>query len=280
MATKSLVRSASYQLPIPEFFTRLTKSRMNDLWWPNYQELASTALDWRKKHSIKSPALDQVKVALVGIDQQLTFIHPQAQLPVSGAVEDSIRFCEFLYRNLAVISQVVMTMDTHTAWQIFHQIFLVDDKGNHPNPHTLVLDAEIKAGKWRIAPEVAYAVFGDANKYPALVQYLSHYSKELAASAAKYPLITWPFHAMLGGIDHALVPAIHEAVLFHSIARGRRTQFEIKGGQPLSEAYSPYGEEVQKDHNGKPVGQKNTAMFELLSKFEANGQLKLHHPNS
>jgi nicotinamidase-related amidase len=28
----------------------------------------------------------------------------------------------------------------------------------------------------------------------------------------KYPLMVWPYHAVLGGNEHALVPSVHEAL--------------------------------------------------------------------
>ena len=38
-----------------------------------------------------------------------------------------------------------------------------------------------------------------------------HYVEKLTADG-KYPLIIWPYHAMLGGIGHALVANVEEAV--------------------------------------------------------------------
>ena len=43
---------------------------------------------------------------------------------------------------------------------------------------------------------------------------------------------------MLGGIGHALVASVEEAVFFHSIVRKSQTQFELKGENPLTENYS------------------------------------------
>ena len=79
MSTINASRSVLSELPIPDFFTEKTLPRMNDIWWPDYQDLATLALEWKKKHDILSPAMDEMKIALVGIDQQLTFIHPKAQ---------------------------------------------------------------------------------------------------------------------------------------------------------------------------------------------------------
>ena len=39
------------------------------------------------------------------------------------------------------------------------------------------------------------------------------------AAGGKFALTVWPYHAMLGGIGHALVSAVEEAMFFHAIAR-------------------------------------------------------------
>ena len=49
---------------------------------------------------------------------------------------------------------------------------------------------------------------------------------------------------MLGGIGHALVSAVEEAVFFHGIARQSQPAFVIKGDDPLTEHYSALGPEV------------------------------------
>ena len=45
---------------------------------------------------------------------------------------------------------------------------------------------------------------------------LVHYTRALA-EGGKYQLTIWPYHALLGGIGHALVSAVEEAFFFHGI---------------------------------------------------------------
>ena len=73
----------------------------------------------------------------------------------SGAVDDNRRLAEFLYRNLAAITQVFPSLDTHHAMQIFHAIWLVDDGGAHPAPYTLVSPEDVADGRWQVNPAVA-----------------------------------------------------------------------------------------------------------------------------
>ena len=52
--------------------------------------------------------------------------------------------CRFIYRNLGTITEIDPTMDTHTAMQIFHPIFLVNDAGEHPQPLTPIALEEVE----------------------------------------------------------------------------------------------------------------------------------------
>lgn len=58
---------------------------------------------------------------------------------------------------------------------------------------------------------------------------------------------------MLGGIGHALVPAVEEALFFHNLVRHSQTHFEIKGDNPLTENYSALRPEVLDDAQDNPL---------------------------
>jgi len=73
---------------------------------------------------------------------------------------------------------------------------------------------------------------------------LAEYTRRLA-EGGKYDLTIWPYHAMLGGIGHALASGVEEAIFFHGIARRSRPDFRVKGDNPLTEHYSVLGPEVR-----------------------------------
>jgi nicotinamidase-related amidase len=266
------------ELPIPAYFDA---SKVGEVWRVPYQERAAEAKSWAKQHNI-TPALDdQKRICLLIIDPQNTFCIPEFELFVGGrsgkgAVEDNIRLCEFIYRNLGVISSIAPTMDTHTAMQIFHPIFWVNAAGEHPAPATIITLDDVKAGVWQVNPGVAYNVAN--NDYEKLQQHAFHYVKKLSGNG-KYPLTVWPYHSMLGGIGHALVSAVEEALFFHNIARCSQTIFELKGNNPLTENYSVLRAEVLEDTNGQPIAQKNVNLIKQLLEFDAvivAGQAKSH----
>jgi nicotinamidase-related amidase len=84
---------------------------------------------------------------------------------------------------------------------------------------------------------------------------------------------------MLGSIGHALVPAVEEAIFFHSIARHSQPDFQVKGDNPFTEHYSVLGPEVLEGPGGEPIAQKNVKFIERLLQFDAviiAGQAKSH----
>jgi nicotinamidase-related amidase len=219
-------------------------------------------------------------VCLVAIDVQNTFCIPDFELFVAGrsgtaAVDDNRRLCEFVYRNLGTISDVVASLDTHHAMQVFHAIWLVDEHGDHPAPYTLVSAQDVESGRWRFNHAAADAL-GFEPGYAE--RHLAEYTRRLA-EGGKYDLTVWPYHAMLGGIGHALVSAVEEAIFFHGIARRSRPDFRVKGDNPLTEHYSVLGPEVLEGPDGERLGAKDTALVEKLLTFDAvvvAGQAKSH----
>ncbi|MFE1748851.1 isochorismatase [Coleofasciculus sp. H7-2] len=265
------------QLPIPPHFD----AKVGEVWRVPYQQRAADAREWAKKHQISAAAEDKTRICLLLIDVQNTFCIPDFELFVggrtgTGAVDDNLRLCEFIYRNLGVISAIAPTMDTHTAMQIFHPIFWINDAGEHPTAAvTMITPEDVHQGVWKVNPAVAGIVGVD---YAELASHALHYVKHLS-EAGKYPLTVWPYHSMLGGIGHALVSAVEEALFFHCIARNSQTQFEIKGDNPLTENYSVLRAEVLESVNGRPIAQKNTSLIQQLLAFDAviiAGQAKSH----
>jgi nicotinamidase-related amidase len=221
-----------------------------------------------------------MRIGLLPIDCQLTFCGREFELYVggrsgTGATDDTRRLCEFIYRNLNLITAIHPTLDTHTAMQVFFDLFWVDENGQHPAPMTMISRADVETGKWRVDPAVASGLGLD---YMALQRHARHYVAELE-TRGKYLLTVWPYHAMLGGIGHALVPALEEACFFHTQARHSPLGLEIKGGNPLTENYSVLRPEVMSGPTGAPIAQKNARFIEKLLRYDIviiAGQAKSH----
>jgi nicotinamidase-related amidase len=262
-------------LPLPP---HVDLARVGEVWRVEYETRFADATAWAAEHGLAAATQDETRVCLLVVDAQNTFCTPGFELFVAGrsgtgALDDSRRLCAFVYHHLDVITQTVVTLDTHQPFQIFHAPFLVDADGRHPDPSTLVTTEDVAAGRWRIDAAAAELL-----ELERADEHLTAYVAALA-QGGKYDLTIWPFHAMLGGIGHALVSAIEEALFFHAIARRSQTRFEIKGRQPLTEHYSVLGPEVLHGADGNPLGERNTALVEHLAGFDAvlvAGQAKSH----
>jgi nicotinamidase-related amidase len=264
-------------LPVPDFFDA---QNVGVVWRIPYEERARGARDWAGQHALLPASADSTKTWLMLIDVQNTFCIPEFELYVGGrsgdgAMEDNARLCEFIYRKLGRITHITATMDTHKTMQVFHAIFFVDQDGNHPAPYTDIHASELRDGKWTFNPALS-SQFGMAPEYGQ--QMMIHYAEELEKKS-KFALTIWPYHAMLGGIGHALVSSVEEAIFFHSIARVAQADIEIKGDKPFTENYSVIGPEVLTGPMGEILGTHNQKFIEQLQQFDRliiAGQAKSH----
>jgi nicotinamidase-related amidase len=242
------------QLPLPPHWDPDSITEVRKV---PYEERAAQAAGWAREHAVQPAREDTNRVCLLLVDCQNTFCTPGFELFVPGAPDDNRRLCEFVYRNLAAITQIVPTLDTHHTLQVFHASWLVDAEGLHPAPYTVVSVQDVENGVWRAAD-------------PAEQQRLLEYVRALEAGG-RYQLTVWPYHAMLGGIGHALVSAVEETVFFHAIAREISPAFQVKGDDPRTEAYSALGPEFG--------GRRNDKLVDLLRSFDRvllAGQAKSH----
>jgi nicotinamidase-related amidase len=265
------------ELPLPPHYD---PDRVREVWRVPYEDRAREAVAWADEHELRPAADDGFRVCLVTVDVQNTFCIPGFELFVAGrsgtgAVDDNRRLCEFLYRNLGTISELVPTLDTHRALQVFHPLWLVDQNGRHPPPYTLVSPEDVESGRWRVNPEAVESVGFEADYAQ---RQLLHYTRKLAETG-KYNLTIWPYHALLGGIGHALVSSVEEAIFFHTVARSSQPNFQPKGQNPLTEHYSVFGPEVTEGPDGETIAGLNEALIQELLAFDAvivAGQAKSH----
>ena len=261
---------------LPAYFD---PKKVSEIYRVPYEDRAEDAGLWRDEHGVAPSASDEHRVGLLLVDVQNTFCIPEFELFVAGrsgiaAVEDNTRLCRFIYENLSSITRIHATLDTHTAMQIFHSVFLIDDAGNHPEPMTAVSLEDVESSRWKVNPRVSVELGVDQ-------EYLIHYCRSLSRDGF-YSLMVWPYHAMLGGVGHALVSAVEEVLFFHNMVRSSQTGFEVKGVHPLTENYSALRPEVLDDAHGEKLDESNRpngALIDELLGYDAlivAGQAKSH----
>jgi nicotinamidase-related amidase len=257
------------ELPFPTFYDPRSAERWS--YSPDQQELFAAAAAYRKAHDLRPVAADKRNVHLCLIDVQKDFCFPQGSLFVAGrsgrgAVDDSRRIAELIYRHADVFTGITATMDTHFAHQIFFPSFWLTRDGEAVSAHRVISTADLDAGEVRPNPAMAKWLCG--GNYPWLMKQVRHYTETLER-AGKYQLYLWPPHCILGSDGHALAGVVHEARMFHAFARGAQSWVEVKGGHPLTENYSVMQPEVRTRHDGQPLAQKNTQFLATLLAADA-----------
>lgn len=275
------------QLQIPPFFNPKNAEKWG--YRADHRALVGLSRAWRGDHGIKAAATDDKSVSLLIIDGNKDFLFPPefdargvqtggGTLFVGGrsgrgAIDDTVRTAEFIYRNLPYLTNIRVTMDTHFAFQIFSPAFWLTADGEHPAPFTFIVAREDHVKPWmtsvlvidknevRVNPAVAgWLCNGD---YGWLQQQARYYCEKLHETG-KYDLILWPEHCILGDDGHALSGVLQEVRMFHAYVRGIQAEVEVKGGNPLVECYSVLGPEVMTYFDGRPLGQKNTRFVKTL----------------
>lgn len=225
------------------------------LWIERTAEVEKAARIWRMRFPDRN---EGPKIAALGIDCQVAFCHPGASLYVPGADQDMRRAAEWIYRNTDKISQIYLSLDTHTAVQVFHPTSWMDANGQHPTPFTVIMAADVVSGKWKPCFE--------QDKFLDLTAAMIEYCTRLE-STGKYALTIWPYHAMLGGASHGIMPILMEACLFHSIGRLTDIEFIMKGRSQFTENFSIFSPEVNEIGNVR-VGTFDIELVHALSRYD------------
>lgn len=204
-----------------------------------------------------TPSLqDRERVLFVGIDVQQDFMD-QGALGVPGAQRDVERMTRFLYENMEKISNIAVSMDTHTPHQIFHPCWWIDEDGKHPAPYTVITLRDLDQGTWRavINPQASR-------------EYVKHLEQD-----AKKALCVWPYHCIQGTMGAALENQFANMVYFHSVAKKAVVQRLVKGQDPMSEMYGI----IRPEYDTK--GYMNLDFLNKLERFDKviiAGEAKSH----
>ena len=243
-------------MTMPSFYDPASVGKIYD---PDFQAAYSEGVK-----AFKSPAAkDSPRVLLWLIDVQIDFVFPAptGRLTVPGAIDDTKRTIEFIYDNVHEITQISASLDTHTPFQIFYPTWWKDANGQHPQPYTVITADDVKNGKWKPVTEPVWSI-----------RYLDELEKD-----GRKQLMIWPFHCMEGTAGRALVPALSEAIMYHSGARSAQPSYLTKGTIAHTEFYSVVEPEVK--YSKHPDGGLNTRFLDMVSNFDliyVAGQARSH----
>lgn len=234
-------------------------SQVGQIYDPDFQQAYEMGLaDFQSPASKDSP---RVLAWLIDIQVDFVFPAPTGRLTVPNAIEDTRRTVEWMYRNVHQITQIAASLDTHTPFQIFYPTWWKNQNGEHPQPYTIISADDVRNGVWMPVTEPIWSI---------------RYLDELEQSGKKQ-LMIWPFHCMEGTLGRALVPAVSEAITYHSGARMAQPTYLTKGTIAHTEFYSVVEPEVK--YSKHPEGGLNTRFLDMVAKFDliyVAGQARSH----
>lgn len=222
------------------------------------------------RHAGSAPATrDAERVALVLVDMQFDFVHPDGNLSVPGAQDDLQRIVEFIYRNVGSITSIFASLDTHNQYQIFYPSWWAyQDTGEQPPAWTMV----------SLNPQ-GEAVDPNGRRISPLIEplwSLRTYLPTLKANASKDNML-WPYHCMEGTPGHCLMPSLSEALAFYSAARLSQVNYITKGRAIRTEHFGIWASEVADPRD--PSTALNTAILDVLATHDlvyVAGEAKSH----
>lgn len=171
-----------------------------------------------------------MRTELFIVDPQVDFCDPNSgTLYVPGAEADMSRLAGLVRRLSDRIDAIHVTLDTHHYVHIAHPIFWKNDAGEHPEPFTIISQADVESGKWMSTDDMHH-------------QRAIEYVRALERNG-RYRLCIWPYHCLIGSAGHMVMPELHSALL------DWEKQFAVvnyvsKGSNVFTEHYSAIQAEV------------------------------------
>lgn len=225
---------------------------------------------------------DKEKVMLLLVDPQIDFIHPNRPLTVPGAVDDTRRTIDWIYRNLGHLTYIAASLDTHVPFQIFFPSWFCYKDGASVDAFTPIIFDEATRKISNVDGKEIVAIYDFDYTYAPgkTMPWSEYYLTQLAKNTGDFTkknLMVWPYHTMLGTPGHAIDPALMEAIYFHSSARSTQPLFLIKGNVPQTENYSILEPEVVV--SGHPNGGLNKEALKTMEGYDLiyiAGQAKSH----
>lgn len=179
-------------------------------------------------------------MAMLIIDPQNDFcdVADEAQgfhpaLPVPGATEDMRRMANLISRLGNRIDRIVVTLDSHSPYDIAHPVFWINQAGESPLPFTTITEGDLANGIWLPRDE-------------NMMEHVHAYVRTLREKG-KYELRIWPEHCIVGGWGHNVQADVREALDGWARQSMKRVNYVSKGMNPATEHYSAVAAEVPDD---------------------------------
>lgn len=173
-------------------------------------------------------------------------------LPVPGAHADMLRLSAFIDRIGDKLYDIHVTMDSHNPLDIAHPTWWRNDKGDAPAPFTLITAADVRGGVWRARNPMAQA-------------HSLKYVEALEANA-RYVLVIWPEHCLIGQWGHNVHASVANSLNNWARNRMEVVDYVTKGSNALTEHYSAVQAEVPDASD--PTTMLNSRLIKTLAEAD------------
>jgi nicotinamidase/pyrazinamidase len=209
-------------------------------------------------------ARNKPRLELLIIDPQNSFCHPtKGELYVPGAERDMKRLAALIDRLLYDIADIHVTLDTHHELDVAHPIFWLNNKGEHPEPFTLIAKQDVIDGVWTpFNPKLSCSPYG------TLLDRMIDYVTKLEESG-RYQLTIWPPHCRIGTPGHNVVEELRETLRKWELSRYAMVDYVMKGSNVFTEHYSGVQAEVPDPDD--PATHLNTGLMQALEEADIIG---------
>lgn len=226
-------------------------------------DLFLAARQYRQENEVV-PIVEDVKdkdrqvIRLLLIDCQQDFTSMGGVMYQEGVEEVTERICQFIYENAGTLTSVTPISTNHFPFQIFFPAFWTNEKGESPEPDTLITAEDVENDVWKPVPELAEWLASGNEEW--LTKQIFHYLTELEEKDHK--LTIKMEHCLHGTQGQTLNGCVDAARLFHSYVRNVQAEVELIDAHPLVESYSVFGPLVQTRHDGvEPVAWRNVPIL-------------------
>lgn len=172
-----------------------------------------------------------MNTALLVIDPQNDFCHPEGTLYVAGAADDCERLASFITTQSMCINSIHVTLDIHPYYHIAHPPFWKDKTGKNPDPFTIITYEDFSKGLFMPIDET-------------ISERVEQYLQNLEAKG-RYNLTLWPLHCLRGSNGISVEKNIWDAIHAWEVVHPRmNVNYVAKAANPYTEHYSGIQSEV------------------------------------
>lgn len=198
---------------------------------------------------------------LLIVDAQIDFCHPEGALYVPGGAEDMERITQLIQNKSDEIDEIIVTLDSHQVLDIAHPGYWRDEKGNPPQPFTVISSQDLENGKWQPIWEDAWT-----RTYLTTLEQQGEFSH-----------VIWPEHCILGTKGHALDPNLAAALTERAKKLGKNHQLVMKGLNPFTEHFGLFEAQVPRpDDEATHLNQKLLSMLASYDQIWVCGEARSH----